>query len=130
MTAAATTRLPQPLALDGVVYSDVSTRTLFVRLPDAAGGHARSLWGQAYQQLRKAEESGRAASVPTLWASGAGKTSIAHGVPGEAGTLKFHFYPGKDSAYSELVGKPGLFAYVTIDRSTGQFLGVTFRNRL
>jgi hypothetical protein len=30
--------------------------------------------------------------------------------------------------YAELVSKPGLFAFVTADRATRYFLGVTFRH--
>jgi hypothetical protein len=113
VTATATTRVPQPLAVDGVVYNDVGSRTLFVRLPDAASGHARSLWRQAHQALLRAEQSGWAANgAPPLYAHG--KSNIAHGLPGEAATLKFHFYPG-ESAYAELVASracPRLFCLI------------------
>jgi hypothetical protein len=58
-----------------------------------------------------------------------GKAASPKGLPGDAGTLKFHFYPGKDSAYSDLVGKPGLAAIVVLDRELCHFLNVKFRHR-
>jgi hypothetical protein len=51
-------RLPSPMALDGVVTVDYAARVFAVRLPDSAGGHAMSLWRQAYAQLVAAERSG------------------------------------------------------------------------
>src|SRR4029453_4157586 len=39
---------------------------------------------------------------------------VAHGVPGDYGTLLFHF-PAGVTAYAELVSKPGLTAIVTLD---------------
>ena len=61
----ATERLPQPYVVDAVVSNDVIARTLTVRLSDAAGGYEQSLWLQAYQHLRAAEQSGsRGSSRP------------------------------------------------------------------
>jgi hypothetical protein len=53
-----TTPVPQPLAIDGVVFSDPATRTLTVRLADSVQGYGRLLWKQGWQTLRQAEESG------------------------------------------------------------------------
>jgi hypothetical protein len=113
--------LPQPMAVDGVVTADYAARTLAVRLPDSAGGHAVSLWRQAYQQLRQAEEgSWRNAhpflwrtAPPVLWGGAFGDRQIVHGEPGDGQQLLFHFPPGVE-AYTRLVGKPGLAAIVTI----------------
>jgi|SRR5215212_483094 len=127
MTAPATEL--RPLAVDAVVYNDVASRTLFCRLRDDAGGHARSLWSQAYQQLRKAEQAGWPLSEPWLWAHAPGKREVAHGLPADAGMIKFHF-PAGQTAYSELVGKPRLSAIVVIDSSACRFLHVAFRHGL
>ena len=124
-----TTTLPDPVAVDGVVFNDVETRTLHVRLSDQANGYSRLLWAQGWQALRRAEESGwRNNGVPDVWASAPGAYRIVHGLPGEGGTLKFTFHTGQ-TAYSELVGKPGLAAIVTLDRGTHHILGVKFLNR-
>jgi hypothetical protein len=91
----------RPHAVSGVVYNDVASRTLFVRLPDAASGHDRSLWRQAYQRLVAAEQAGWPYSgAPWVWAHAPGKRDIAHGLPGDAATIKFHFAPGQ-TAYWE-----------------------------
>jgi hypothetical protein len=125
----ATTPVPQPLAVDGVVFNDVATRTLHVRLSDQASGYTRLLWQQGWQQQRRAEEAGWPSSgAPWVWASAPGHHRIVHGLPGEGGTLKFHF-PTSVSAYSELISKPGLAAIVTVDCGTHHILGVKFLNR-
>jgi hypothetical protein len=54
--------IPRPQAVDGVVDIDFDSRTLAVRLPDAAGGHVRSLWRQAHLALLRDEQLG--VSVP------------------------------------------------------------------
>jgi hypothetical protein len=64
-----------------------------------------------------------------VWAHGPGKRDIAHGLPGDAGMIKFHF-PAGVAAYSELVRKPGLSAFVVIDLASCRFLHVTFRHGL
>jgi hypothetical protein len=38
-------------------------------------------------------------------------------------------FPSGVQAFAELVGKPGLSALVSIDRSSGRFMGVRFLNR-
>jgi hypothetical protein len=46
-------------------------------------------------------------------------------------TLLFAFAVGTTGAqvYAELVGRPGLSAFVTADKSARYFLGVTFKHR-
>jgi hypothetical protein len=122
--------LPQPMAVDGVVTADYAARTLAVRLPDSAGGHAVSLWRQAYGQLRKAEEGSWRVAHPTLWGGAFGDRQVVHGKPGDFGHLVFHFPPGVGvDVYSRLVGKPRLAAIVVIDRSLCQFMSVQFIHR-
>jgi hypothetical protein len=121
--------LPSPLAVDAVVSVDFDSRTLAVRLPDAAGGHTQSLWRQGHLALLTAEQSGFRSRVPAVWAHTDRRRDIAHGRPGELATLRFTFPRTPDSAYSELVGRPRLAALVTIDRSAGHFLSVRFFHR-
>jgi hypothetical protein len=121
--------MPQPIAVDGVVFNDPAARTLHVRLPDQASGYTKLLWQQGWQQLRRAEEAGWPANgAPWVWADAPGAYRVVHGGPGEGGTLKFHFPPGT-AGYTELVGKPGLVAIVTLDRGTHRVLGCRFLNR-
>jgi hypothetical protein len=61
----------------------------------------------------KAEANGAGARIP--WAHSVGANQIAHGLPGENGTLRSYFAPGND-AHRELVSKPGLTAIVTVDQ--------------
>jgi hypothetical protein len=128
MPIAATTPLPQPLAADGVVFNDAAARTLYVRLSDYANGYTRLLWQQGWQALRQAEESGFRLGAPTVWASTSSAYQVVHGLPGEGGTLKFHFPVGSEAGkvYTGLVGKPNLGAIVTVDRGTHRILGVKF----
>jgi hypothetical protein len=44
------------------------------------------------------------------------------------GTLLVHFSSG-EQAFQNLIGKPGLFAFVSVDRSTGRFICVKLGNR-
>jgi hypothetical protein len=125
---AATVPVPQPMALDGVVFSDPATRTLTVRLSDSTNGYGRLLWKQGWQLLRQAQESGYRSRVPVVWAHGAGRREIAHGQPADGGALTFTFHTGND-AYSALVSKPGLVGIVTVDRGTHHILGCKFLNR-
>jgi hypothetical protein len=121
--------LPQPAAVDGVVFHDPATRTLHVRLSDQANGYTKLLWQQGWQMLCRAEEAGwPRRGAPWVWASTPGAYQVVHGLPGDGGTLKFHFPPGT-AAYSELVGKPGLVAIATIDRGTHHILSVKFLHR-
>ena len=117
------------MAVDCVVVVDYESRVLAVRLPDTAGGHSRSLWNQAYRQLRAAEEAGWPASHPWLWGGAFGDRQIVHGKPGDALTLTFHFPVGVGDVYARLIGKPGLYAIVTIDRGLCQFMSCQFIQR-
>lgn len=131
MTAIATTPLPQPLAITAPVTVDFANMALVVRRPEAAGGYEKLLWREAHQALVKAEESGWPASTPYLWASAPGHNQFGHAAPGPNLTLLFAFVVGTPAAkvYAELVGRAGLFAFVTADKSARRFLGVTFRHR-
>jgi hypothetical protein len=124
----ATEVLPQPVAVDAVVFSDVATRTLTVRLPDAASGYTKLLWTQAWQAQRRAEQAGWPLDgAPWLYADVPGTPRVVHGLPAEGGVMTFHFPPGT-AGYSQLISKPGLVAVATIDRSTFQFLTCRFFN--
>jgi hypothetical protein len=121
--------LPQPQAIDATVFVDAVSRTLTARLPDQAGGYERLLWIQAWQQLRRAQEAGWPANAaPPVWADLPGARQVAHGQPGEGGTLTFHFPPGT-AGFAELVAKPGARAIATVDRSSRWFLNCRFLNR-
>jgi hypothetical protein len=61
------------------------------------------------------------ASTPTA-------SDVAHAVPGDFQMVLFRF-PAGNSAFTELVGKPGLTALVTVDRSAGRFVAVKFLHR-
>jgi hypothetical protein len=101
-----------------------------VRLPDSAGGHARSLWRQAHAQLVAAEQSGWPAATPFLWGGALGNRQIVHGLPGDGLALTFHFPAGVgDGVYPKLISKPGLAAIVTLDCELCRFLSVQFLNR-
>ena len=128
MSLSATERLPQPRAVVGVVDNDIANRTLYVRLSETANGYDRLLWRQAYGQLKAAEEAGWPAASPFVWASAPGAYQAAHVLPGEYATLKVHF-PTGESSYQKLVSQPGLCAFVSVDRSTGRFISVSFKNR-
>jgi hypothetical protein len=121
----ATEKLPAPLTTDGVVTNDVATRTLIVARPDQASGYEKLWWRTAHGELVKAEQSGWAGQTPYLYAHTAEAHNIAHGLPGDNLSLEFHFPTGV-AAYAELVSRPGLTAFVTIDKSTGWFMGVRF----
>ena len=121
--------LPQPQAIDAVVFVDAVSRTLTVRLPDRAGGYERLLWVQGWQQLRRGQEAGwPPGSAPWVYADLPGAPRVVHGQPGEGGTLRFHFPPGTPG-FAELISKPGVVAIMTVDRGTQQFLTCRFLNR-
>ena len=121
--------LPQPQAIDAVVFVDAVSRTLTARLSDQAGGYERLLWTQAWQQLRRAQEAGWPANgAPWVFADLPGARQVVHGQPGEGGTLQFTFPPGTPG-FAELISKPGVVAIVTVDRSTQRFLTCRFLNR-
>jgi hypothetical protein len=125
----ATEVLPQPQAIDAVVFVDAVERTLTARLPDQANGYTRLLWVQAWQQLRRAEQAGwPPEGAPWVWADLPGARQAAHGQPTEAGTLTFHFPVGAPG-FAKLISRPGVAAIVTVDRSTQRFLTCRFLNR-
>jgi hypothetical protein len=118
--------MPRPVVMTGIVANDPGSRTLTVSRPDQLSGYQRLAWRTAHEALQRSEQSGWR-GAPLLWADGAEQSDIAHGVPSDNLTLLFHFPVGKE-AYRELVSKPGLSAFVTVNRSTGFFSGVTFRH--
>ena len=128
--AAATTPLPQPLAINAPVTADFANMALIVRRPQDAGGHAALLWRQAHESLVKAEEKGWPSSTRFVYGSAPGNYQFAHATPGPNLTLLFGFMVVTPAAqvYAELVGRPGLSAFVTADKSARIFLGVSFRN--
>ena len=128
---AATTVMPQPLAVVAPVSVDYAAMSLIVRRPDAAGGYERLLWRESHAALAKAQVSGWPASTPYVWAGAPHAYQFAQVAPGPNLTLLVAFMVGTSTAktYAELVGKPGLFAFVTADKSARHFLGVTFRHR-
>jgi hypothetical protein len=127
MVAAATTPVPQPHAMVGVVTNNVMTRTLVVSRPDTLGGYEKLSWRTAHEKLVKAERDGWGSATPTVWAHGAGETNIAWGLPGDNLTLSFHFPTGRE-VYTKLVSQPGLTCFVLVDRGSGLFTGVRFRH--
>jgi hypothetical protein len=121
--------LPRPKAATGVVFHDVLTRTLTVRLSDQADGYTRLLWRQAWQQQRRSQEAGWPPNgAPWIYADVPGAPQVVHGQPADGGALSFHFPPGTPG-YTELISKPGLVAIVTVDRGTHRFLTCRFLNR-
>jgi hypothetical protein len=125
IASAAIERAPRPLVAVGVVSNDVVARTLVVRLSETAEGYARLLWRQGHQALVRAEEAGYRTGTPTVWASAPGGWRVAFAVPGDGGTLRFHFHPG-DPSYRALVSTPGLSATVVVDRGSNHIMNVRF----
>jgi hypothetical protein len=127
VTLFATERLVQPILVLGVVDRDLPTRTLSVRPSELSSGHERLNWRTAHQALVQAQETGWR-SGGTVWASAPGAFQVAHVLPGPYLSLEARF-PSGEQAFSQLVGKPGLFAWVGVDRSTGRFINIKFLNR-
>jgi hypothetical protein len=127
MTLFATERLPQPIVVLGVVAVDLPSRTLQVRASELASGHEKLNWRTAHQALRQAEETGWRTGG-TVYASAPGAYQVAHVNPGDFLSLLVRFPPG-EQAFSQLLSRPGLFAWVSVDRSTGKFIGVKFSHR-
>jgi hypothetical protein len=123
----ATEKVPQPIVVLGVVDRDIANRTLQVRPSELASGYEKLNWRTAHQALVQAEQTGWR-SGGTVYASAPGAFQVAHVVAGDFLSLVAHF-PSGEQAFSQLVGKPGLFAWVSVDRSTGRFLRVAFDNR-
>jgi hypothetical protein len=117
--------LPRPLAADGVDTIDAAERTLVVKPAQDARGYAKVLWSEGHRAQVQGLQSG---TVPTVWANGAGHDQIAFGLPGDDGTMRFHF-PAADPNYRKLVSTPGLTASIVVDRETSHILSVRFRGR-
>jgi hypothetical protein len=122
----ATEKLPTPLAVDGVVVTDVLARTLGVRLSELANGYSRMWWRTAHTALKAAVENGWA-NHPFVWAAIPGARQVAHLQPADFLMLSVHF-PVGTAGISELISRPGLAAIATIDRNSGRFVGVKFLN--
>ena len=128
MTLYATERIPQPVVMTGVVGVDVAGRTLTVRLSELASRYERLHWKTAHQALTRAQESGWRTGR-AVWASAPGAFHVAPVATAPDGTLLVRF-PSGEQAFQNLIGKPGLFAFASVDRSSGTFIGVRFGNRL
>jgi hypothetical protein len=110
-------------------FNDVAAMSLVVRRPEDAGGYERLLWRESHAALAAAEEAGWPYGTSFVWASAPGHFQFVHAAPGPNLALLFTFQPGTEAArvYAALVGRPGLGAIVTADKSARRFLGVTFR---
>ena len=128
MTAFAPERVPTPLAVDAVVIVDMASRSLAVRLSDKASGYEQHLWREAHGALSREQDSGWRGATSTVWCSAPGRRDITTVTAGDWQMLLARFRPG-ESAYTELVGRPKLYAIVTIDRESSRFLTVKFLNR-
>jgi hypothetical protein len=125
----ATEPLPQPVAMPGVVTTNVLTRTLTVARPDQLSGYQKLAWRTAHESLVQAEQNGWPVSgAPFVWASTPDQRNIVHGTPGANLTLEFKF-PAGETAYTSLVSRPGLRALVVVDESTRYFVSVKFLSR-
>jgi hypothetical protein len=122
-----TEKVPAPAALDGVVVSDITTRSLGVRLPETASGYQRLWWKQAHQQLKAAVEDGWSRH-PYVWASTPSAYRAVHVQPADFAMLQVTF-PVGTAGYSELISRPGLYAIATVDRNSNRFLAVKFLHR-
>ena len=123
MSLSATETLPRPKAISAAVSNDVTSRSLIVRCPDTESGYGRFLWREAFALLKRDSERG---GRPGLYASRSYTEQLAYAVPGDLQTLRFHFPLDGRTAYTELTAEPGLYAIVTIDRSTSRFMNCRF----
>jgi hypothetical protein len=124
---AATTPVPSPVAVVGVVSTDVPQRALVVRVSDTSSSYERSIWRTAYQALKASEERGWLGR--TVWASTDTADKIAPVTAGDpvfGGLLSAHF--ADPAVYEQFLGKPDLTCVVVLDREQHRFLSVTFRN--
>jgi hypothetical protein len=124
----ATEKVPQPVVVLGVVDRDLAQRSLLVRPSELASGYEKLNWRTAHQALRQSEETGWRSGHPVVWASTPNARQVAPVVAGDFLSLLVHFHSG-EQAFSQLIGKPGLFAFVSVDRSSGRFIGVSFKHR-
>jgi hypothetical protein len=122
--------LPRPKAVTAAVFTDVLSRTLTVRQAEPASGYERSLWIKGWQALRQASAAGwPPGAAPWIFADAPKSHRVIHGVPVEGGALSFT-WPVGSPGFAELVGRPGLYAVVTLDISTHYFSTVKFLHRL
>jgi hypothetical protein len=128
VTLYATERVPEPIVVLGVVDRDLAQRSLSVRPSELASGYEKLNWRIAHQALVQAVQTGWRGGHPTVWASAPGAYQVAPVVSGPYQSLEVHFPSGVE-AFHQLIGKPGLFAWVSVDRSTGRFIGVSFKHR-
>jgi hypothetical protein len=119
--------LPQMMLFDGTVRIDAAERELVVRPASTARPWARVLWDETVRTMVEQSRRGGGHSLPTPWASGAGRDQIRYGIPDRDGSLKFRFHRG-EGVYKTLVGTPGLRARIALDRSNGR-ISVRFLNR-
>ena len=132
-----TEKVPEPIAIDGVVVSDVAARSLGVRVSERASGYEKLWWKTAWQALKAAMEDGWGSrslpayrsSDPYVWASTSSAYRVVPVLPADFSMLQVTF-PVGTAGFSELISKPGLYAIATVDRSSGRFIGVKFLNRL
>jgi hypothetical protein len=128
VTALAATT-PSPMAVVGVVSSNVPERALVVRISDMASSYERSTWRTAYQALRQAEESGWRTGGRTVWASTDTADKVAPASAGDpifGGLLSVRFADA--AVYEQFLGKPDLTCVVVLDRAQQRFLSVKFRS--
>jgi hypothetical protein len=132
-----TETLPQPIAIDAVVVSDVASRSLGVRLGERTNGYEKMWWGVAHRALKAAMENGWGQSSsleafrrsdPYVWASTSTASRVAPVLPADFSMLQVTF-PVGTAGFGELISKPGLYALATVDRNGGRFMSVKFLNR-
>jgi hypothetical protein len=82
--------------------------------------------GSGVGQLRAAVEDGwRNHPYVRASAPGASDVAIVHPAHFQMLQVSFHLVL---PPYSELISRPGLVAFVSVDRSTGRFMGVKFKH--
>lgn len=116
------------MVMTGVVDTDLAQRIFAVRLSELSSGYERLQWRTAHQASVGAEQLGWRSGGVVL-ASAPGAFQVAQVVPGPFHSLVVRFPSGAQS-FADLVGRPGLFAFVSVDRSTGRFINVNFNHRL
>jgi hypothetical protein len=117
--------MPRPKALTAAVFADPVARTLTIRQAEPATGYESSLWGSAWQALRRAYEGGwPPGAAPWVYES----RRVIHAVPAEGGALSFT-WPVGTPGFAELISKPGLYAIATVDINTCYFSTVKFLHR-
>jgi hypothetical protein len=87
------------------------------------------MWRQGFNALKQAQETGwRFNTVLTVWASTPKRDRVAFATP-VGDVLSFHFVPGSNTGYAELIGRPNLAAWIMLDRAANRILAVKFHNR-